>query len=264
MGYETGLSQRAATVRPPTEYITYPATGDPAVQKLLGSDYEQAARTGLLDLFENGSIPHILSGQIKQTGHRSTVVSGFHHLPSARAYTGEIWPDPDDDPAKGDDTKPYTTLVAIEGHLKQTLRRNPNDRQTRQIPTFNTMFPRALTALEVLELIRLAYFSRDRASEQLQAPNIVISTGIAPETKHSSAMVIKIIWNLLSEKIITAIPKLPPEEEVMARRRYRLEQLALIAGGVILKTKGPGRYRDCVPYVIRTPTSLTTVSGLTA
>ncbi len=240
MRYETGL------YRPVRIETLTPHTAGPTVEALLGPDYERAVRTNLLDCFavSDGAIQHILCGEIKEIdANGAAVVGGFHHLPSAQHAegTGEIWPDETNDPASGDDTRPYATLVMIQGHLKKSLRRAPQSRHTIQVPTLNSMFPRALSPLEVLEMIRQAYFSRNRASEVIEGPNRVVSLGVAPETERSSAMAIKIVWDLLSEKIISAVPELPAEEKARVRHMYNWQQIVPAAGRIALR--GPGRYR---------------------
>lgn len=238
MGYETASSP----VIPTREALaTLGAT--PTVEQLLGAGYEQALRSDLLTLFADGAIQHILCGSSEQRQRRH-VVGGYHHGPSGQHLkdTCEIWPSANHDPANGDDRVPYVTPVMICGQVKQILRRRAEDRQTVLAPAFNTMFPRALSAVEVLELVRTAFYGRDRTTEIMQGSSIAVSHGIAPETPNSEAMTIRIIWNLHNEQIISTAPKLTLAQEERARQIHDISRLAPVVGS-IATTKGPGRYR---------------------
>lgn len=198
-------------------------TRDETLERLFGDDYKlgralderffhRCPRTG------RDALVHILGGEIVS----NTLVGGFHHEPSAPAIWGGIaehdtppthvmLTDAGEHPAT-DFGKPYAAHVVIGGIRKTSLRRNGQGKTT-LVPAANTMFPLDHTPLDVVRSVLTAYKNRDTSQEQLHLhPRVgarVETYGTAP-LHDGTLMDIKMILDFETDKIITAVPQLPP------------------------------------------------------
>lgn len=205
-----------------THHTSQERTRDETLGRLFGDDYElgralderffhRCPRTG------RDALLHILGGEVVS----NTLVGGFHHEPSAPAIWGDtehdappthvMLTDAGEHPAT-DLSQPYAAQVVIAGIRKTSLRRNGRGKTT-LVPAANTMFPLDHTPIDVVRSVLTAYKNRDTSGEQLhlhpRAGARVETYGTAP-LHDGTFMGVKMILDFETDKIITAVPQLPP------------------------------------------------------
>lgn len=165
------------------------AVREEKVRQLLGTDYEYARDSGLLDIFhydpETGEdgLMHVLSGEVVQSPDGFIVARGFHHEPSARLMqegldireehkTKDITPPVDELPSKlrrdfrRGDFEPYKAYVQIKGRKKldlASLERGDDDPHL----SASGMFPEEYDPLTVLQTIKIARDNRDITKDKI-------------------------------------------------------------------------------------------------
>lgn len=209
------------------------AAREEMLQKLLGTDYEFAHQSGLIDMFyfnpDTGAdgIAHILGGEGRISESGALVYEGFHHEPSGNM----IWPT---NPETGEPLtrvdrthlesanahmrrefseepfEPYRARVDINGRRKMSLR---PDRKTGEITlaeTNNGMYPKEYDALAVLQAVRFAVETRDAtADETIQdasIPLIVNKSATAPMLDGENTFKVRLVLEADTHKVINAIP----------------------------------------------------------
>lgn len=232
------------------------------LRRLLGVDYEEAVES-LIGRFwydpETGedAIVHILSGNIRVV-NGVPFPGGFHHVPSAEL----MWPFVKDEESgevvcttRVVDTngrenlypaEPFFAQVVIGGTKKMlTKRPKKSGGVTRVVPAENTIFPMAYDAYAVLKAIVIALDNRDCSRDELRVVRHhsgeeqarAVYWGRVPMIDGESEMTIKIVTDLLSDKIITAMP-IPSETKSLLLREDDMWRMILSGQGNISITEG--------------------------
>lgn len=223
---------------------------DTALHELLGTDYDFADESGLLNLFyfnpgtgEDG-LMHVLGGEYL-VGEDGTKRSprGFHHEPSAEAAWAHdasgkrmekvtTYVDRSHLERKNPQKRkefvelpyePYHARVVIDGLRKITTNRGKN------VETNNSMFPKQYDALAVMQTIRIALSTRDTSKDKIDEKNAVVQTeGVAPMLDGKSTMRIRLILDMHSGKVMSAYPVASKQETMNLSRELTKEHLGLV------------------------------------
>ena len=164
---------------------------DATLYELLGTDYEFAHNSGLINLFyynpdtDEDGLMHTLGGEYYLAQDGTRIPSGFHHEPSAEAAwvydsNGNKVDKPityvDRSHLEGADAKhckrfrevpwnSYRGIVSIDGAKKKTYTEDPNTGKRTLVVAENSMFPKEYDALAVMQTIRQAVESRDKTKD---------------------------------------------------------------------------------------------------
>lgn len=240
MSPETGFSPAPPEQSVPSheelaDLNVYSANRDAALQNLLGTDYEFAHTSGLINMFyydpTTGSdgLMHVLGGEYIVGKDGARIPMGFHHEPS-----GEIaW---DYNPAKGLENPethrtyvdrshlegankavrrefveapfaPYHAHVRIDGLKKQTVGRGAHEGENTLVEVNNGMFPKEYDALAVMQTIRNALNNRDTTDDKIDLEDgLIITKGIAPMLDGVTPMNLRLVLDAESGKVKSAYP----------------------------------------------------------
>jgi hypothetical protein len=199
--------------------LTMPPEREEVLHKLLGTDFDFAVESGLIDLFyfdpekEDDALLHILTGEVIYSDSDQTIVpGGFHHEPSSQ--NPQTYVDRSHLQQKnGKEARPYREIEfnpylahVVIGGLKKVGTKKDQETGERKLHTVdNGMFPIEYDALAVLQTIRLAYERID--------PEKIRDNGrvLAVESKallldEKSFMSVRMLLDKDSGKIISAFP----------------------------------------------------------
>ncbi len=199
------------------------------MRQLLGTDYDYAKQTGLMDQFYmephtgRDSLLHILGGDTHVSAEGATVRSGFHHEPSARHPQTKVISRIEDRP-----WEPYKANVAIEGRLKQRPIIDPNTGEQKFLPEFNSMFPKEYDALAVMKAITGARDNRDQSHDKLDRGRIS-TFGTVKLADGKTDMKIKLVLDPKDQKIMAAIPHITRSKRRLLAEHYNERQELPIA-----------------------------------
>jgi hypothetical protein len=196
-----------------------PIYRDTILQDLLGTDYEHAKETGLIDAFyyneDTGedALLHVLSGDIVMGENGANIPQGFHHEPSARDKRTFV----DREHLQGANNahrrlyrefpyEPYPAQVIIDGFAKRSLQLK-DDGQTEIVPAKSGMFPKEYDALAVMKTIVEARDSRDKEKDVIDLDDKVkLAQASAVLLDGETTMKLRLVLDGATEKVITAFP----------------------------------------------------------
>lgn len=215
------------------EGSAYSGNRDVALRALLGTDYEFAHDSGLINLFyynpdsgEDG-LMHILGGEYYLSSDGTRTMRGFHHEPSAdAAWIYDAEGNRTEQPTTYVDRthligrnsryregfrerpySPYHARVVIDGEMKKTVKHDQETGEERLVDTNNGMFPKEYDALAVMQAIRQAYETRDMKAGRMDERNkVIVSEGLAPMLDGEHTMKIRLVLDADSGKIVSAYP----------------------------------------------------------
>lgn len=193
---------------------------DSILQNLLGTDYEFARDSGLIDAFyvnpETGAdgLLHMLSGSVTTGPNGAQIPGGFHHEPSA--INKDTFVDHNYLQALNSNSRrnyrqfPYEQYeapsVVINGLQKLTLR-TTEDGEKQLVPSHSNMFPKEYDALTIIRTTVRARDTRDTSKDKLDTGiNRIVSEGSAVMLDGKTRMKMRLILEADSQKIITAFP----------------------------------------------------------
>lgn len=231
----------------------YSGNRDAALRELLGTDYEFAHESGLLNMFyynpdsgEDG-LMHVLGGEQIETAEGVRIVRGFHHEPSGE--TAWVY-DSHGNMLEKSDTKvdrthlmgansrrrreflqlphePYLARVVIGGLKKITPTIDRQTGESTLVDTNNSMFPKEYDALTVLRTVAQATKNRDKSQDKLSKNSEVITTvGTAKMLDGETNMRIKLVLDAKTGKVISAYPIVKPKAMNLSRQEVK-KQLGL-------------------------------------
>lgn len=213
---------------------TYAANRAETLKGLLGVDYDYAHESGLIDMFyynpETGedALLHTLAGEVLHGKNGEKIAHGFHHEPSG----ANVWAAQDillDDAmprTRVDRThleklsaskrkeykevpyEPYKAKVFVDNLKKLGGGKSSGNDTPKVVEAKNGMYPKEYDALTVLQTIRQAYLNRKEAvaSTDHEGRRVMVSESYAPMLDGESLLKIRLVLDLESEKIRTAIP----------------------------------------------------------
>jgi len=226
------------------EVKAYSGNRDAALRQLLGTDYDYAHQSGLINMFyydpESGQdgLMHVLGGEyfIKPDGTR--IPRGFHHEPSAKVAwvydaNGKRIEQPntyvDRNHVKEGNKQtrrtfaeapyaPYKARVVIDGVRKMTVDRDPKTGEQIVVETNNGMFPKEYDALAVMQAVRAAAVTRDQTQDELdETGSVIIANGEAPLLDGKTNMNIHLILDAATGKVVSAYPLVKPRAMKLSR-----------------------------------------------
>lgn len=202
--------------------IAHEAERTAYLQNALGTDYDYAKNSGLLDMFyrddatgEDG-VMHILAGVRRTSEEGVPFTSGFHHEPSAanaQTYVDRTHLETGNTGKRGTlhrkkyaehRYEPYRAKTIIHGLEKAAS---------------STMYPKEYDALTVLQTIKQAYNERDPSQDELKENGKLLNTGDATMLDGQTKMKIRLIMDPKTKEIISAFP-LVSEKTVLNLGRH--------------------------------------------
>ncbi len=219
------------------------------LRALLGTDYEFAEQSGLIDMFyydsETGrdGLMHALVGEQLESDTGEKMVQGFHHETSVAVldeagisdgltHVDRSHLDGANSRARSEFAErpfePYKARVVINGKPKKTWHIDPQTNEPTIINTKNVMYPKEYDSLAVLKTIEAAYGSRDVTSEKRVASShgeVIEVYGEAPLIDAHASITLRMILDPDTEKIISAYPVPTPESRMRLTNEQAGEHL---------------------------------------
>lgn len=171
---------------------------------MLGTDYEFALSSGLLDWFDidentgEDALEHILGGSVRTSEGGGLMPGGFHHEPSAidnKTYVdrGHIAGSNSQHRKNYRENRyePYNALSVIRGYRKVEK---------------STMFPKEYDALTVMQTIVRAVDGRDTSKDIIADDGRICTVVKAALVDGQSKMDLRVVINPGNEKIVAAYP----------------------------------------------------------
>lgn len=201
-----------------SQILTVPTERERSLRDLMGTDYEYAVNSGLLDIFEydaeshEDAVMHILTGEIEHIN--DTLVPGGFHLESASQSPQTYVEREHLSQKKAREARkfkevpfnPYMARVVIGGLHKVNVKYDSETGKRMTIPLNNGMFPKEYDSLAVLQTIKLAYENID--TEKVKDSGDILSVDSeVPMLDGETMMTIRMLLNRESGKIISAFPK---------------------------------------------------------
>ena len=236
-----------------TESKAFSGNRDAALHELLGTDYEHAHESGLVNLFyynpdssEDG-LMHVLGGEYFVRPDGTRIPRGFHHEPSASAAwtyddQGNIVGHPrtyvDRTHLESKNSRnrkafaehpfePYQARVVIDGLKKMTISRDRQTGESQLVETNNGMFPKEYDALAVMKAIKEAHDTRDKSEDRNDETNkAIFAEGTATKLDGKSRMKIRMVLDAPSGKVISAYPLTKGKHMVLSQEEIQ-EHLGL-------------------------------------
>lgn len=173
------------------------ASREQTLRALLGTDYDYAHESGLIDMFyydpETGQdgLVHILGGETMVSDDGKPTYGGFHHEPSGAI----VWPKTDEeghpvtrvdrDHLEGAKSstrsefvewpfEPYKAKVAINGIAKMGVGKDKKTGEVIPRAVHNTMYPKEYDAIAVMQALRIAVETRDTSQDYTPETNDTI------------------------------------------------------------------------------------------
>ena len=235
------------------EHITaHSGYRDIALYELLGTDYEFAHNSGLINLFyynpdtgEDG-LMHTLGGEYYVSQDGTRIPSGFHHEPSANVSwvydsNGEriekptthvdrehLKPESEESNAKHRKRflelpyNPYSARVIIDGLRKMTHFYDPKTGERTLTITDNGMFPKEYDALAVMQAVKQAVEGRDKTKDVIDLERgTIVATGESVLLDGKTKMHIRMILDAKSGKVKSAFPKVRPNAMKLSRQEIK-------------------------------------------
>ncbi len=203
-------------------------TRDAKIRALLGTDYEFAKDSGLVDVFyydaetQQDGLLHTLSGNSRIDQEGRVVVEGFHHEPSADIGSFPVkGTRVDREHLEGANSskrrtfaeqpyEPYYAKVEIEGRKKRGTITDKETGEKRVTQINNGMYPKEYDPLAVMQAVRLAKDERDKSKDQIsetdQGREVIVSETLAPMLDGEHKFKIRLVLDRDTEKVITAMP----------------------------------------------------------
>lgn len=248
---EQTTTQQQQIIRAESEATEHDGGREAFLREILGVDYDFAADSGLIDLFEYNSetgvdgLAHILVGDEFTFQDGSKVVGGFHHEPSAKRADSR--PDQEEmasrskkrklDFRKGPGTEngrgpyiSYGAVVSVRGFEKKVRVDDKNG--SRETRSSSTMFPKEYDALTIMQAVRIALESRDETQDRNEG-DVIIADSTAPMLDGERRMKLRVVLDKNSKKVIAAFPLLDRGKE--ARKSYTADEVARHLGLASLK-----------------------------
>lgn len=200
-----------------------PRSREEVLRQLLGTDYEFALESGLLDIFETAeesdrgdALLHILVGDtLAEDESGGRIPQGFHHEPSARVIGRNTRAEHELVDAlneKGRKTheirefEPWKARgITVDGVRKFRVDKHTETGEVELKPSNNSMYPNEYDALTVIQSINAAYKSATPTGRE-PLDGKVEMIGYAPMVDGAARMPIRLIVNQETGKVITAIP----------------------------------------------------------
>jgi hypothetical protein len=211
-----------------------PAAREASLRQLLpGTDYDDAVRLGVVDMFEynpetgEDGLVHTLAGIITPGEDGAYVLEGFHHEESGNQHWGRVPGDSryatrvetehlETEPGSKRrryerfPAEPYLGQVAIGDRPKYTFVDDPKGGGKKLVRTNNTMYPQAYDGMAVLRTIQVAYEGRDPRQDQpavsQKGEPVLVNTSSAPMIDGKTPMEIRLVMNAETGRIKTAVP----------------------------------------------------------
>lgn len=214
-----------------------PPAREAALRQLLpGTDYDDAVRLGLVDMFEYNpdtgadGLIHTLAGVITPGKDGAFVLEGFHHEESGAMHWGTVaTPDGGARPITRVETEhlegespgkrrrferfpaePYLGRVAIGDRPKYTFDDPKKGGEGKLVRTNNSMYPQAYDGFAVLRAIGQAYDKRDRSQDRpgisQKDEAVLVNDSSVPMIDGETPMPIRLIMDPETGKIKTAVP----------------------------------------------------------